>query len=43
MSLKQPMGQKLLTNVSVVRLKQGNQRFEIAAYPNMIMPWRNGL
>mmetsp|Transcript_55214 Transcript_55214/g.135207 ORF Transcript_55214/g.135207 Transcript_55214/m.135207 type:complete len:341 (+) Transcript_55214:179-1201(+) len=41
MALKQPMGQKLLTNVSVVRLKVGNQKFEIAAYPNMIMAWRN--
>uniref|UniRef100_A0A6U4JVJ0 Ribosome maturation protein SBDS n=1 Tax=Hemiselmis andersenii TaxID=464988 RepID=A0A6U4JVJ0_HEMAN len=42
MSLKQPMGQKLLTNVSVVRLKKGGTRFEIAAYPNMTTAWRKG-
>eukprot|EP00286_Rhodomonas_abbreviata_P012008 CAMPEP_0181327982 /NCGR_PEP_ID=MMETSP1101-20121128/22432_1 /TAXON_ID=46948 /ORGANISM="Rhodomonas abbreviata, Strain Caron Lab Isolate" /LENGTH=136 /DNA_ID=CAMNT_0023436759 /DNA_START=56 /DNA_END=462 /DNA_ORIENTATION=+ len=43
MSLKQPMGQKVLTNVSVVRLKKANTKFEIAAYPNMVSAWRNGV
>lgn len=43
MSLKQPMGQKVLTNVSVVRLKKGKLSFEIACYPNMVSAWRNGI
>jgi ribosome maturation protein SDO1 len=43
MALKQPMGQKLLTNVSVVRLKKNATKFEIATYPNMVMAWRSGM
>ncbi|KAL3858514.1 hypothetical protein ACJMK2_013099 [Sinanodonta woodiana] len=41
MALKQPTGQKRLTNVAVVRLKKGGKRFEIACYPNKVVSWRN--
>ena len=43
MPIKQPMGQKLLTNVSVVKLKKGGTIFEIATYPNMVLSWRSGV
>ncbi|CAD5118876.1 DgyrCDS7549 [Dimorphilus gyrociliatus] len=36
-----PTNQKRLTNIAVVRLKKGGKRFEIACYPNKVMPWRN--
>lgn len=39
--IKTPQNVKLLTNVQVVRLKKGNQKFEIACYPNKIVDWRN--
>ena len=42
MSLMLPQGQKLLTNVSVVRMKKGKDRFEIATYPNTVISWRTG-
>mmetsp|Transcript_36004 Transcript_36004/g.58030 ORF Transcript_36004/g.58030 Transcript_36004/m.58030 type:complete len:375 (+) Transcript_36004:13-1137(+) len=42
MSLKLPQGQKLLTNVSVVRMKKGKEKYEIATYPNTIIAWRTG-
>jgi len=42
MSLKLPQGQKLLTNVSVVRIKKGKEKFEIATYPNTVIAWRTG-
>ena len=42
MSLKLPQGQKLLTNVSVVRIKKGKDKFEIATYPNTVIAWRTG-
>jgi len=38
-----PVNQKLLTNVSVVRLKRGGKRFEIACYPNKVQSWRKGV
>lgn len=41
--LKQPVGFKKLTNVAVIRLKKGNNRFEIACYKNKALDWRNGL
>mmetsp|Transcript_16541 Transcript_16541/g.27344 ORF Transcript_16541/g.27344 Transcript_16541/m.27344 type:complete len:252 (+) Transcript_16541:131-886(+) len=41
MSLKQPVGQKRLTNVSVVRYKKFGKRFEIACYKNKVLEWRN--
>ena len=39
-SLTQPVGQKRLTNVSVVSLKKGGQKFEIACYRNKVISWR---
>ena len=38
-----PMGQKLHTNLIVVRLKAAKQQFEIAAYPNKVQEWRAGM
>ncbi|KAJ3331981.1 hypothetical protein HDU76_001655 [Blyttiomyces sp. JEL0837] len=38
-----PANQNRLTNVSVVRLKKGGQRFEIACYKNKVMEWRNNV
>jgi ribosome maturation protein SDO1 len=38
----QPVTQKRLTNVSVVRMRKGGKRFEIACYPNMVMAYREG-
>lgn len=32
-----------LTNVSVVRLKKGGKRFEIACYKNKVREWRTGV
>ncbi|RDX63164.1 Ribosome maturation protein SBDS [Mucuna pruriens] len=42
-SLLQPIGQKRLTNVAVVRLKKHGMRFEIACYPNTVLSWRSGV
>lgn len=39
--LKQPVGQKLLTNVAVVKLKKQNKKFELACYRNKVTDWRN--
>jgi len=39
-SIRQPTGQKRLTNVAIVRLKKGGKRFEIACYPNKVTSWR---
>ncbi len=36
-------GQKRLTNIAVVRLKKGGQRFEVACYRNKVQDWRNGM
>ena len=41
--LKQPQGQKLLTNIAVVRLMKNGGRFEIACYPNTVTVWRKGV
>ncbi|CAL1362785.1 unnamed protein product [Linum trigynum] len=41
--LLQPIGQKRLTNVAVVRLKKHGNRFEIACYPNKVLSWRSGV
>ncbi|CAN1130346.1 Ribosome maturation protein SBDS [Linum perenne] len=41
--LVQPVGQKRLTNVAVVRLKKHGNRFEIACYPNKVLSWRSGV
>ncbi|EXB99572.1 Ribosome maturation protein SBDS [Morus notabilis] len=41
--LVQPVGQKRLTNVAVVRLKKLGMRFEIACYKNKVLSWRSGV
>uniref|UniRef100_A0A0C9QM00 TSA: Wollemia nobilis Ref_Wollemi_Transcript_25443_1397 transcribed RNA sequence n=1 Tax=Wollemia nobilis TaxID=56998 RepID=A0A0C9QM00_9CONI len=41
--LVQPIGQKRLTNVAVVRLKKHGMRFEIACYKNKVLSWRSGV
>ncbi|KAK4533717.1 hypothetical protein CCYA_CCYA18G4599 [Cyanidiococcus yangmingshanensis] len=38
----QPVTQKRLTNVSLVRMRKAGKRFEIACYPNMVMAYREG-
>ncbi|KAJ1984147.1 hypothetical protein H4R33_004489 [Dimargaris cristalligena] len=43
MSLFQPSNQIKLTNVSIVRLKKGGKRFEVACYNNKVMEWRNNV
>ncbi len=43
MSIFTPVNQIRLTNVAIVRLKRGGKRFELAAYPNKVQSWRNGL
>ncbi|OWM72588.1 ribosome maturation protein SBDS [Punica granatum] len=42
-TLVQPIGQKRLTNVAVVRLKKHGMRFEIACYKNKVLSWRSGV
>ncbi|KAH7525199.1 uncharacterized protein LOC107435977 [Ziziphus jujuba] len=42
-TLVQPIGQKRLTNVAVVRLKKHGNRFEIACYKNKVLSWRSGV
>ncbi|VVB08428.1 unnamed protein product [Arabis nemorensis] len=42
-TLVQPVGQKRLTNVAVVRLKKQGNRFEIACYKNKVLSWRSGV
>lgn len=42
-TLVQPVGQKRLTNVAVVRLKKHGVRFEIACYKNKVLSWRSGV
>jgi len=36
-----PIGQKRLTNICVVRYKRAGKRFEVAAYKNTVIAWRN--
>jgi ribosome maturation protein SDO1 len=43
MALKQPVGQKRLTNIAIVRLKSHGKRFEIACYKNKVLNWRDGI
>lgn len=38
--INQPSGQIKLTNVSLVRMKKGKKRFEIACYQNKVQDWR---
>lgn len=42
-TLVQPIGQKRLTNVAVVRLKKHGNRFEVACYKNKVLSWRSGV
>ncbi|CAN3357604.1 ribosome maturation protein Sdo1p [Diutina catenulata] len=39
--INQPMSQIKLTNVSLVRMKRGRKRFEIACYQNKVQDWRS--
>lgn len=43
MPIQQPSNQIKLTNVSIVRLKKGGKRFEIACYKNKVQEYRNGV
>eukprot|EP00842_Homolaphlyctis_polyrhiza_P003780 jgi/Hompol1/4402/HPOL_003631-RA len=36
-----PQAQVKLTNVAIVRLRKGGNRFEVACYKNKILEWRN--
>lgn len=38
--INQPLTQIKLTNVSLVRMKKGKKRFEIACYQNKVQDWR---
>ena len=38
-----PINQKRFTNVAIVKLKKGGKRFEVAAYCNKVVNWRNGV
>eukprot|EP00210_Caulerpa_lentillifera_P003786 g3617.t1 len=38
--LKQPIGQKRLTNIAVVRLRKAGSVFEVACYKNKVSNWR---
>ncbi|KAJ7294289.1 hypothetical protein O6H91_05G125300 [Diphasiastrum complanatum] len=40
-TILQPVGQKRLTNIAVVRLKKHGNRFEIACYKNKVLSWRS--
>ncbi|KAM9893833.1 hypothetical protein OXX79_009100 [Metschnikowia pulcherrima] len=39
--INQPSGQIKLTNVSLVKMKKGKKRFEIACYQNKVQDWRS--
>ncbi|KAF4623410.1 hypothetical protein D9613_002007 [Agrocybe pediades] len=41
--IQQPSNQIRLTNVSIVRLKKGGKRFEVACYKNKVQEWRTGV
>jgi ribosome maturation protein SDO1 len=41
MSIFTPINQVKLTNVSVIRLKKGGKRFELACYKNKVVEYRN--
>lgn len=41
--INQPSNQIKLTNVSLVRLKKGKKRFEVACYKNKVLEWRSGI
>ncbi|KAJ2303965.1 hypothetical protein IWW55_002658, partial [Coemansia sp. RSA 2706] len=39
----QPSNKIRLTNVSIVRLRKGGKRFEVACYKNKVTEWRTGV
>ncbi|KAF1976269.1 shwachman-Bodian-diamond syndrome protein-like protein [Bimuria novae-zelandiae CBS 107.79] len=41
MPINQPSNQIKLTNVTLVRMRKGKKRFEIACYKNKIQDWKN--
>jgi len=43
MPIQQPSNQIKLTNVSIVKLKKGGKRYEIACYKNKVQEWRTGV
>ncbi|KAI9760457.1 MAG: hypothetical protein M4579_001651 [Chaenotheca gracillima] len=43
MVINQPSNQIKLTNVSLVRMKKGKKRYEIACYKNKVLEWRSGV
>ena len=43
MVISQPVSQKRLTNIAIVKLKTHGFRFEIACYKNKVVNWREGL
>ncbi|KAI9833964.1 MAG: hypothetical protein M1826_005869 [Phylliscum demangeonii] len=43
MPINQPSNQIRLTNVSLVRMKKGKKRYEIACYKNKVLEWRSGV
>ncbi|KAA8911703.1 hypothetical protein TRICI_003735 [Trichomonascus ciferrii] len=43
MPINQPSNQIKLTNVSLVRMRKGKKRFEIACYQNKVQDWRKGV
>jgi len=40
--VKQPVTQKRLTNIAIVKYKSHGKRFEIACFPNKVVDWRAG-
>ncbi|KAF2431344.1 Shwachman-Bodian-diamond syndrome protein [Tothia fuscella] len=43
MQINQPSNQIKLTNVSLVKIKKGKKRFEIACYKNKVLEYRSGV
>ncbi|KAL7667105.1 SBDS family rRNA metabolism protein [[Candida] zeylanoides] len=43
MPINQPSSQIKLTNVSLVRMKKGKKRFEVACYQNKVQDYRSGV
>ncbi|KAK9382229.1 SBDS protein C-terminal domain-containing protein [Kockiozyma suomiensis] len=43
MPINQPSNQIKLTNVSLVRMRKGKKRFELACYQNKVQDWRLGV
>lgn len=41
--LKQPVGFKKYTNVALIKIKKGKNKFEIACYKNKAINYRNGM